>query len=527
MSNKKIILILLLLVLLPALVYTVYEASALQENKNVLAEIYDQKLNSVLFSVNQYYWDKAARVRSDFTILAREKGLNQPQVLDDFVNSTSGLSALAVTDTLLTRVPVFSRKSPVDDLDVDTLMQNLRKRQTAILRMLYRERIGYAKAESFVLPGKGEQEYLVLLSGLELGPKQHMLMVLIFDLPRFADETLKERISEFSELDIVLGLFAYDRPMPIVSTGDITLKSARTLKKLWLFPEHRIGIRVQADNDLEDLINGRFRRSLWLIFFLDLVLLLGAWILYRGIRKEVQLARMKSDFVSNVSHELRTPLALIRMFSETLEMGRVPDEEKKQQYYRMINQETIRLTHLINNILDFSKMEAERKQFIFVPLQVNQVIEQCLEFYRFHLEQNGFTLQTRLAKNLPPISADVDALTEMLINLLENSVKFSGEVKEVTISSGIREGQVFIEVADRGPGIATREQHLIFEKFYRGTDGLVHNTKGSGLGLTLVKYAMQAHGGRVQVESTPGAGSLFRLLFPVINNQSTEGISHA
>ena len=244
------------------------------------------------------------------------------------------------------------------------------------------------------------------------------------------------------------------------------------------------------------------------------MLILGIWFVFRNVRKEVELAQAKSDFVSNVSHELRTPLSLISMFAETLEMKRVASEEKKQEYYSIISQEANRLGRIVNNILNFSRMENGRRKFRMEEKDVNELVEVIYNNYSFHLKNKGFIFDYELTADLPLVNIDEEAVSEAVINLIDNAVKYSNELKEVHIRTGIEDNNVFIEVTDKGIGISPDDQKIIFDKFYRVTTGLVHNTKGTGLGLTLVKYIIEAQGADIRLESKIGNGSKFRLLFP-------------
>jgi signal transduction histidine kinase len=255
--------------------------------------------------------------------------------------------------------------------------------------------------------------------------------------------------------------------------------------------------------------------TLALIGFIDLMLGAGLFLVYSNVRREAHLARLKSDFVANVSHELKTPLALIRLFAETLELRRVPSEEKAQQYYRVINKESQRLTQLINNILDFSRIEAGRKEYRFAPTNVGRIVSEVLEAYRFQIEQQGFELSVDVEPDLPEVEADSEALGQALLNLVNNAIKYSREVKSLALVVRRDGDRVLVSVTDRGIGVPKGEQKKIFEKFYRGEASLVHETKGSGLGLSLVEHIMDAHGGAVEVESAPGKGSTFTLVLPV------------
>jgi signal transduction histidine kinase len=248
--------------------------------------------------------------------------------------------------------------------------------------------------------------------------------------------------------------------------------------------------------------------------FVNLMLGAGLLLVFSNVRREMHLSRLKSDFVANVSHELKTPLALVRLFAETLEMGRVPNKEKAQEYYHVINKESQRLTQLINNILDFSRIEAGRKEYRMTPTDVRRVLAGVLETYRFQIEQQGFRLEEKVDADLPLVDADAEALTQALLNLINNAIKYSRDDKEILVQARRDGGSVRLSVHDRGIGVAKSEHKKIFEKFYRAEDSLVHETKGSGLGLSLVQHIMDAHGGRVEVDSAPGRGSVFTLVLP-------------
>jgi signal transduction histidine kinase len=269
------------------------------------------------------------------------------------------------------------------------------------------------------------------------------------------------------------------------------------------------------DRSIEQEVRRWELGTLALIGFIDLMLAAGLYLVFNNVRREMNLSRLKSDFVANVSHELKTPLALVRLYAETLELGRVPNEDKKHQYYRVILQESQRLTQLINNILDFSRIEAGRKEYRFGPTDVAAVVQEVVDAYRFHIEQQGFTLEVEVEEGLPAVDADKEALGQALLNLMNNAVKYSREEKSIRMHVRRAGDEVRVSVTDQGIGVAKGEQGKIFEKFYRAEDSLVHETKGSGLGLPLVRHIMEAHGGKVDVESTPGRGSTFTLVLPI------------
>jgi len=270
-------------------------------------------------------------------------------------------------------------------------------------------------------------------------------------------------------------------------------------------------------------IGERFARtSLLTLAALSLVLAGGIALTYRNVTKEMALARLKSDFVSNVSHELRTPLSLIRLYAETLELGRLTSPEKYQEYYSIIRKESERLTALINNILDFSRIEAGRKEYDFRETDLGELVHNTLDSYRYQIEQNGFHFEEKI-DDVPSLRVDREAMARSLLNLVNNALKYSQDRKYIGVNLYRDNGSVKLEVVDQGIGIPHPEQQKIFEKFYRVGDPLVHNTKGSGLGLSLVRHIVQAHGGDVSVDSTPGQGSKFTIALPLDPNQLRAG----
>ena len=248
---------------------------------------------------------------------------------------------------------------------------------------------------------------------------------------------------------------------------------------------------------------------------LSLLMIGGIFLTYRNISKEMNLARLKSDFVANVSHELRTPLALIRLYAETLELGRLNSKEKYHEYYRIIREESERLSALINNILDFSRIEAGRKEYEFKETNLSDLVRSTLDSYRFQIEQNGFAFEENISRDIPPVNVDREAIARSLLNLVNNALKYSKDKKYIGVNLYRANGSVKLEVCDHGIGISPTEQEKIFEKFYRCGDPLVHNIKGSGLGLSLVRHIARAHGGDVQVESAPEKGSKFTIELPL------------
>ena len=280
-----------------------------------------------------------------------------------------------------------------------------------------------------------------------------------------------------------------------------------------VFPGLILGIKLQGTTIAS--ISNKFLRTNFLILgALSLLMVGGMWLTYRNVSRELALAKLKSDFVSNVSHELRTPLALIRLYAETLELGRLSNPGRQHEYHEIIRKESERLTGLINNILDFSRIEAGKKEYSFRETDMADLVRTTLDSYRFEIEQNGFQFEEKIEGGLPSLQVDREAIARSLLNLVNNAVKYSSSRKYLGVHLYQQNSSVKLEVVDHGIGIPAGELPKIFEKFYRVGDPLVHNTKGSGLGLSLVRHMVQAHGGEVAVESTPGKGSTFIISLP-------------
>ena len=281
-----------------------------------------------------------------------------------------------------------------------------------------------------------------------------------------------------------------------------------------VFPDLVLAIKYQGTTVAD--IGTRFLTYNYVVLgALSVLMVGGIWLTYRNVNREMTLARLKSDFVANVSHELRTPLALIRLYAETLELGRLTSQDKYQEYFRIIREESERLTGLINNILDFSRIEAGRKEYEFKETNLADLVRSTLDSYRFQIEQNGFVFEENIAGDIPPLVLDREAIARSLLNLVNNALKYSKDHKYIGVSLFRANGSVRLEVRDRGIGIPAKEQEKIFEKFYSCGDPLVHNIKGSGLGLSLVRHIARAHGGDVLVESAPDEGSKFTIALPL------------
>jgi signal transduction histidine kinase len=299
-----------------------------------------------------------------------------------------------------------------------------------------------------------------------------------------------------------------------------------------------------------------------LVALLVLAIAVGSWLIVADLSRQLRLARQKTDFVSNVSHELKTPLTSIRMFTEMLAEDRVQDDSKRRHFLGIITAETARLTRLINNVLDFARLERGEKKYQSAPFDLAALVRETVESYRPHLETLGFTLRTRIVSDqhqasdgvrpspgaashaqsetlkyhatmrasdvsapgdgrTPPetnaplvFQGDRDAMAQVLVNLLSNAEKYSGERKEIEVALESSAGAIEVRVSDHGLGVPAGCEEKIFDQFYRAHDSLGSGIQGSGLGLTLARQIARAHGGDVTFERREGGGSCFLLKLP-------------
>lgn len=274
---------------------------------------------------------------------------------------------------------------------------------------------------------------------------------------------------------------------------------------------------------IPEIVGAATRPQQALMIVLAVTMALGVFLVAGAAAREVRVAELKSNFVASVSHDLKTPLALIQLFAETLELGRVRTPERAQEYYRIINGEAKKLTRLIENILDFSRMEAGLRPYRMEPADISESVRKVLTRMDTQFEQGHFTIRTKIESELPRILADEGAAEQAIENLLANAMKYSGEAREIEVEARRVNGHIVVSVTDHGIGISRREQGRIFRKFYRVQRELGGGPQGTGLGLAIVDHTMRGHGGFVRVESEPTQGSTFSLHFPIPSENAFQG----
>ena len=275
-------------------------------------------------------------------------------------------------------------------------------------------------------------------------------------------------------------------------------------------------VRTGYDNQtIPQIIAARERPQHAMMAMLAGVMALGVFFVARAAAREVRLAELKSNFVSSVSHDLKTPLALIQLFAETLELGRLKNTDRAQEYYRIINSEARKLTRLINNLLDFSKIEAGLRRYQLEPLDLGDVTRRVVDSLGSQFRHNQFTVTLRTPDQPVTVMLDPEAAEQALENLLSNAMKYSPEHRDIAVEVTSHGRYGVVRVRDRGVGIPPRLQRRIFQKFFRIQTDAGTGPQGTGLGLAIVDHVMRAHDGFVRVDSEPGRGSTFALHFPL------------
>jgi two-component system phosphate regulon sensor histidine kinase PhoR len=257
------------------------------------------------------------------------------------------------------------------------------------------------------------------------------------------------------------------------------------------------------------------RRTLLVGFAAILVLIFaGSYLIWRSVNREMAVAQLQSEFVSAVSHEFRTPLTALRQFNELLEEDETLSAEKRRSYHQAQARATERLQRFVESLLDFGRMEAGRRPYRFERLDAAALAHDVVEDFRHEVKERGFVVECRTDSGQYPVDADSEALAHAVWNLLDNAAKYSGGGRQIELTVSRADNEVAIAVRDHGLGIPAAEQKLIFQKFVRGTAAKLLGVKGTGIGLAMVEHIVRAHGGRVEVKSSPGEGSTFTIVLP-------------
>jgi two-component system phosphate regulon sensor histidine kinase PhoR len=280
----------------------------------------------------------------------------------------------------------------------------------------------------------------------------------------------------------------------------------------------RLQVSPTASEELASRVQNRRLLELVMVVMSCVVIVAGVATILVAAERERRISALKSDFVANVSHELKTPLALVRMFGEMLQSGRVASEAKRQEYLDIIVNESERLSNLIENVLDFAKVERGRESYEFAEGDVGEAVVKATNVYRYRAEREGVELAVDIGKSLPLAKIDDRAVQLAVINLLDNALKYAPGGAVIAVRATHDQGDIAIRVVDKGPGVQPEDRQRIFERFVRGPtlDDTRPPVRGSGIGLALVKHIAESHGGRAWVESVPGQGATFIFTIPVL-----------
>ncbi len=508
MIRRRIILLILIGVILPSLVFISFEIASLSESEKVIGEIYNNQLSTIVFSVNQYSDDIIGSWASKINWFKSNLKYSD-DTLKSFLTEKRQVKDIYFINRSVIKATKYERSNKLEQVKKFVISkQNQLQKNKNYLNANYRknEPIGIDYSENSL--------FIAFWIGNDFNTNS--LCVIEINAQRFVKEILavKTQVSLENKFLIAIINKSNDSVIYFSGLGKI-LPKFNFQKELWLFPSYKIAVQIK-EMSVEQLIKNHARKNIILLIIVELLFISGALMIFYYSRKEMQLAKLKTEFISNVSHEIRTPLALISMYVETLDMDRVSERSKVKEYYTIIMLEVQRLTTIVNNILNFSKLESGKKIFTFENISLNHVLDEVLEIYSFHFKNKGFTVFVEKYPDMPICSIDKNSLSEALVNLLDNAMKYSDTVKEITIKSGIIDHFGFIEVSDNGIGISKEDQKLIFGQFYRVTKGnLAHTAKGTGLGLSIVKYIVDAHKGIIEVDSKLGHGSTFRIKLPV------------
>ena len=332
----------------------------------------------------------------------------------------------------------------------------------------------------------------------------------------FLEDSLLHDITVNSGLKEDVGFILTDLGGGIIA-GDTTIYNKSTNIISYFddnFPPWKIEVTGEITSPL--LFKGFYKSFyFWTILTMVVMLAFGIVIIGRTIAHEKEILKLKSDFVSSVSHEFKTPITSIKALTERLLEGTMKDPDRMREYYSVISQEAENLSHLVGNILDFSKMDDGKKQYNFEETDFKRWLEQTVTDFFINVISRELKMQTNLTGPSVQIKIDKNAMKQAVNNLLDNAVKFSSEYSEVKVILEKQGEKILLKIKDDGIGIPKNEQLKIFEKFYRGENASHHSTTGTGLGLTIVKQIVEAHNGEIGVESELGKGSMFIVSIPL------------
>ncbi|MFH1039386.1 MAG: HAMP domain-containing sensor histidine kinase [PVC group bacterium] len=416
-------------------------------------------------------------------------------------------------------------------LEIDRLADRWRRREQAALwgeqlqeavRTEYARLLPLAEEEGddvkvFSGTVDGEEAIVTIRMIRAPAPGEGMILGVILD-PSWFRDTIREVIVGVMEAEADVNIVIYNGEGDEAARGGdpATDSRYRIVQSLApVLPDWELRVIYQSRGFFLEFSRQERRNRLGYILFLLAIIFLGIYVIYRLIKKDTELARLKSDFISRVSHELRTPLATIRAVGEILEMGAVSSREKEKEYFGFITSESERLSRLIDNVLDFSKIGAGKKRYVFQLTDIRETVSRTIRAFEEYARTEGFVIIYQEGSDIPRAMVDGDALSQALINLMHNAVMFFRTDRRIWVELRRRNDEMLLSVKDRGMGISREDINRIFDQFYRSRLVQSRARKGAGLGLSIVRHIAEAHGGRVEVKSRLGWGSIFTLIIPI------------
>lgn len=390
-------------------------------------------------------------------------------------------------------------------------LETERFRRLLVQRLLPELKLDKPPIEELRHLHKVEREKAYLLSHWEEQVSdRHFLVVVWHDVPRIVHDVFPALYTDMQQSRVNIvdadGKIVFGPPL---KGGGLTLgRQFETTLYKWT-----LNVTMNSAAELAAAVARRRLLEMVLVGLSSVVVIAGLFVILIAAYRERRLSNLKSEFVANVSHELKTPLALVRMFGELLQSGRADSEEKRKQYLSIIVNESDRLNALIENVLDFAKVERGQAAYDFSPGRLAEPVGRAVEACRVRAERDDVALTLTL-EDVPELSFDERAIEIAVINLVDNALKYAPEGKRIAVSVRPRAGGAEVSVADLGPGIAAEDRKRIFERFVRGKTSSGKQVRGSGIGLSLVKHIAEAHGGSIVIEDAKPHGAVFTLRLP-------------
>lgn len=506
MRNRlfQLTLILVLVVALPIALFLARSANELSDNEKMVRKVFDVQLESILYSLNQHTEMLFGLWSSRLDMASHLDSQSVREVSDELLWKNQAIVAIALANRENGKRVFTAGQTGYP------MVEKVKPDREMLLKLEEYRSAGYQKVAS---AGGSEG---VLLYFLLSDTVSDFIGQIWINPEIFIDRNLSPIVQQVSQDLFQISVSRHDQSAILSSDTLLASVGQAVSEPSWYLPGYQFYIRLKS-RTIDELVADRSRQNNFLLLLTLIVVVIGGGFVIYALRREMHLAALKADFVSNVSHELRTPLALVNMYSETLLLKRLKDPKREEEYLSVIHREAQRLSEMVGRILNFSRMERGQREYRLNDCEMNALVREVIGLYQPRFEQDQVSVSV---ENLPGryfIRADREAVVETLVNLIDNAIHYGPDAnKTIKISLSVHHQYLVVAVEDNGVGISPRDQRKIFDKFYRVTSGnLANKVKGTGLGLNIVRQIMLSHHGKVSVESFPGRGSCFRLFYPL------------